>query len=128
MLAILVTASPASPILAKQTFTAYEGKEQIIEAGGGTRVTKDGVDFWTSGTPTKRSKVIGRLMDRRGTGAFHGDAVGSKRIAQIVKEAGGDAVIIAGQRQDQNGYIFTGNMAVAAKKQFTEMVVLKYLD
>lgn len=118
----------AIPAAAGPKFLAYEGQDQFIEGQGGTRVTTDGIDFWTSGTPTRRSKVIGRITDKRGTGAVSGSAVGSSSVAKLVRERGGDAVILDGVREDNRGFVMSGNMAFAARKAITEMIVVKYID
>ena len=50
---------------AKITFSAYEGPPVIETGEGGTRIQKNGIDYWTSGTPPRRYQVIGMVQDKR---------------------------------------------------------------
>jgi len=126
LIALALAAAP--PAFAKQKFLAFEGDEQIARGTGGTRVTKDGVDFWTTGTPARRYKVIGVINDKRGDGWFSREVAGSPAIAKLVKKNGGDAVIMGEAREQNNGYVFAGNAAIAVRKNLTQMLVVKYLE
>lgn len=118
---------------AKITFATYEGKPVIKTGEGGTKITKNGIDYWTSGEPPRRFQVIGMIEDKRDEDWDGGHAVGSPSIAGKVKKAGGDAVIL--QSQDEAGksgaygsatggfgFLFSGG-----SKTITKMVVVKYL-
>lgn len=118
ILAAAVSMMP-SVASAKAQFMAYEGRDQIVQGTGGTRVTSEGVDFWTNGTPPRRYKVIGVINDKRGTGAFSGKAVGSKNIAQLARKAGGDALIVTDDNVPAVAYY---------PRVLSQMVVIKYLD
>lgn len=117
---------------AKVTYSAYEGPEVIKTGEGGTRITKNGIDYWTSGTPPKRYKVIGMVQDKRDEMWDGGHAIGSPNIAGKVKKAGGDAVIIQSQEEaGKSGSIGTGlwgGMFIGgSSKTITVMLVVKYL-
>ncbi len=96
-------------VSAKQTWAAYEGRDAIQAGQGGTKVQKNGIDYWTSGTPPHRFQVLGMLTDARKDRIFDGDVIGSKSIASKVKEAGGDAVIVMGASSQVSGYSSHGN-------------------
>lgn len=117
---------------AKVTFSAYEGPEVIKAGEGGTKVTKNGIDYWTSGTPPKKYQVIGMVQDKRDEMWDGGHAIGSPNIANKVKKAGGDAVII--QSQDEAGKngsfgtgLWGGMFMGGGSKTITVMLVVKYL-
>ena len=124
----------ASPALgkAKVDFASYEGPEQIAVGTGGTKITKNGIDYWTTGTPPRRYKIIGSVQDKRDEAWDGGQAIGSPNIAKKVKKAGGHAVII--QSQDEAGSSgsvgmgqFGGVFAGGGSKTITRMLVVQYL-
>ncbi|MCZ8018641.1 hypothetical protein [Novosphingobium sp.] len=39
---------------AKIEFSEYSGPELIERGEGGTKITKNGIDYWTSGKPPRR--------------------------------------------------------------------------
>jgi hypothetical protein len=82
---------------------------------GGARVTAEGVDFWQGGEPPRKYRVLGTIVDRRGTGRFAGKAIGSKGVAKQVRSLGGDAVLVVSQRP-------------AGDEIATTMIVVKYVD
>jgi len=48
-----------------QQFAAYDGPTKVFKGEGGTKVTNDGIDFWTTGSPSKNYRVLGILTDQR---------------------------------------------------------------
>lgn len=136
-----VTVAVASfPAEAKVRFEAYEARNSIVEGQGGSRTEKDGVDFWTMGDPPRRYQIIGIIRDNRGTGVFHGNAVGSSGIAKKVREVGGDAVILLDQNTALKGIYSQGQatangnqasgsaFAIPIQERTTTFVVVKYLE
>lgn len=129
----------AAPVNASTKFQAYEVKDQIIEGEGGTRETVLGVDFWTTGTPPHKYKVIGIIIDDRNKGMLTHDAVGSEKVAKVIKEAGGDAAIVQSQSERTTGVVSSGSasygyhygfgtaFASAVRREKSEMIVVKYL-
>lgn len=125
---------------ARAKFTAYEGKDAIVDGRGGTKVTKDGIDFWTTGEPPRRFQVLGVLTDKRGTGLFAGDAVGAPSVVKRIQELGGSAAIVLNQKSQQAGTWYSGSasaygnsaygsgFAVPVMKATTQLLVVKYLD
>ena len=99
----IVAALLAVPVHGRTRFEPYEARNSIVEGQGGSRTTTDGVDFWTTGDPSRRYQVIGIMRNNRGTGLLHGNAVGSTGIAKKVREVGGDAVIMMNQNSSIKG-------------------------
>lgn len=128
----------ASPALAgaKIEFSEYSGPELIERGEGGTKITKNGIDYWTSGKPPRRYQVIGRITDRRSEEWDGGHAVGSPTVAKKVKQAGGTAVIMLEQNDVGAGSSGAGSVAggwgsffsMGGTKTTTTFVVVKYLD
>ena len=130
--AIALWSSPAFAG-AKIEFSAYEGPPQISVGNGGTRIAKNGIDYWTSGTPPRRYQVIGLVQDKRDETWDGGHAIGSPSIAEKVKKAGGDAVIVQSQEEaGRTGGYGSGSgafafLAMGGSKTITSMLVVKYL-
>lgn len=125
IVAVVLTGGSAH---AGANFAPYEGQDAIAEGRGGTRVTKDGVDFWTTGEPPRRYQVLGVLSDKRGTGALSGKAIGGS-TAKHVRELGGDAAIILGEdTQAVGAMVMQNGMVGVARRKTTQMLVVKYLD
>lgn len=114
---------------AKVQFSAYEGPESIKVGTGGTKITKNGVDYWTSGSPPRRYQIIGMITDKRDEEWDGGHAVGSPKVARLVLQAGGDAVIISSQTEGGSGggAGFGGMFALGGSKTLTTMTAIKYL-
>lgn len=132
-LALVLGASAPALAGAKIDFAAYEGPPLIEQGEGGTKITKNGIDYWTTGTPPRRYQIIGFVQDRRDELLDSGNAIGSPNIAGKVKKAGGHAVIV--ESQDEVGKSggfgtaspFFGWFASGGSKTITRMRVVKYL-
>jgi hypothetical protein len=130
----------AAPVAAKQDYASYEGKDAIQEGHGGTKVAKNGIDFWTSGSPPRRFQVLGILTDARKDRLLDGNVIGSKSVAKKTLEAGGNAVIVAGSDTAAAGFVqfnnayangngFSGNSTGRmVNRTTTRLIVIKYLD
>lgn len=105
MIAALALIAIASPVSAKSVFYAYDGPPMVQTGSGGTKVANKGIEFWTQGSPPREYIILGTIVDDRMIG--DGDAIGSSKIASIAKKAGGHAVLLMGQA-DQNGGVFAG--------------------
>lgn len=118
---------------AKVEFSAYEGPAVIKTGEGGTRIRKNDIDYWTSGTPPRRYQVIGMVQDKRDEEWDGGHAIGSRSVAAKVKKAGGDAVIVQSQEEAGKGagvgYVGSGMgfLGLGGSKTITIMLVVKYL-
>jgi hypothetical protein len=123
--AVVATSTPA---IAGAKFAAYEGRDAVQEGRGGTKVTEDGVDFWTTGTPPRKFQVLGVITDKRGTGLMHGKAVGSAKLAAKIIELGGNGAIVLGEDSQVKGAIVSGGTVMVARRDITQLLVVKYLD
>lgn len=136
-LAVVLLVMPATAqAQAKIDFAQYEGVPLIETGEGGTKVAKNGIDYWTSGKPPRRYQVIGRISDRRDEEWDGGHAVGSPKVARLVKAAGGSAVILLDQQDVGKGTSSIGSLfgswgsffAMGSTKTTTTFAVVKYLD
>lgn len=138
--AIGATAMLAYAAEAKTRYEPYEARNSVVEGEGGSRMTKDGVDFWTTGDPPRRYQIIGIIRDNRGTGVFHGNAIGSSGIAKKIREVGGDAAILMNQNSRVTGVWSQGQatangnqangsgIAIPIEERDTTFAVVKYLQ
>ena len=102
---VIVLAFFASPTWAGSRFSTYEGPDAVQTGTGGAKITKDGVDFWTDGTPPRKYQILGFLTDTRQDKLLSGHAIGSSGLAKRVREAGGDALIVMGQDERNSGIV-----------------------
>lgn len=134
-LAAMVAATP-SQAQAKIEYAAYEGPDVIKTGTGGTKVSKHGIDFWVTGEPPRRYRVIGSVSDRRSEEWDGGHAIGSRTVAKKVKAAGGTAVILVDQKDLGTGGASIGSgtssfgflFGFGTSKTTTNFVVVRYLE
>jgi hypothetical protein len=128
---------------ASTEYKAYEGKGNVIEGTGGTKVVVDGMEIWDNGNPPRKFKVLGIIEDQRPGGILpmaqlRGDMV------RKAKEAGGDAIIQLNSDSQIAGFYTTGsatatgygNTATAygsstsmpVRRNMAKFAVIKYLD
>jgi hypothetical protein len=84
----------------------YRGQD-VFEGQGGTVENFNGVDFWTSGTPNCKFKLLGIIDYSSGTFGF--DALSRVVFVSRVKEYGGDGVILVRQDNRPAGFSSFGN-------------------
>ena len=135
-----MSAGVATPVGAKSRFQPFEARNSIVEGTGGTRVTKNGIDYWTAGDPPRRYQILGIIVDKRSSGPLAGDAVGSKSVAKAAVKAGGDAVILlsqntrmtgifhSGQAQSYGGQAYGSGVSVPVGQEVAQLAVIKYLE
>src|SRR5882762_7809714 len=93
LLATLVLASSViSCAHVSQQYAAYEGRDAERQGNGGTKMSSDGIDFWTTGAPPRRYRILGLFTDSRRDQRIAAASFASD-IAAKVKEVGSDAVI-----------------------------------
>lgn len=129
-LAVLVAITfAASPAAAKTIFYKYEGPVQTRTGEGGIKQTNRGIDVWVQGSPPRRFEILGTIVDGRSTG--DGNALTSKKVAQTVKEAGGDALLVNDQSSQAIGVISGGTGAYSWAAPYgqdtTTLTVIRYL-
>lgn len=84
----------ASVASAEQIYAAYDGPNALKVGNGGTKVEKNGVEYWTLGAPSRPFQILGVFTDARKNRWWDGNAIGSASIAKKIKEVGGEAVVI----------------------------------
>lgn len=135
-LAILATALLLAPqaMAASVKFAPYEGADAIQTGQGGSKISKNGIDYWNTGTPPRRYQIIGVITDKRwGEEWGDGDPIGSRKVAKIVLQNGGNAVILVSAQDRNSGMhgVPTGGgafMGVPTSRATTLLHVVKYLD
>jgi hypothetical protein len=86
----LVIAGCAS--LATVDFQPYEGKTNVFQGEGGTKVTVEDIDLWADGTPPSKFSILGTATIEIGAGTPDETAIRSA-VAGKVKQMGGSAAI-----------------------------------
>lgn len=136
-IAAVLMVSAALPAAARGQFTAYDGSNARHTGTGGTSVARDGVEFWTDGTPARRFEILGTLTDTRSAGPSARDSVGSASIARQARSLGGDGLIVANRRRQRDGGrvgVWSGGDSMPAVAgttmplMTTTFVVVRYLD
>jgi hypothetical protein len=140
MMAILIAGTWTTQAQAKPQFAAYEGQDSIQTGRGGTRVTRNGMDFWTTGAPSRRYRITGVITDKKCLGTkLCGDPINRPAIAEAAKAGGGDGVIVLGKSNDTRGMVgsasaYSGPHATdgfgwssAVVDYAATMLVIKYL-
>src|SRR4051794_9084779 len=129
--AALLVLTAASAAHAGLQFAQYEGSGSEQTGMGGTKISRGGVEFWTTGTPPRHYRILGVLTDTRYE-AWGKKAVGSPGVAARIRELGGDAVIVLGRQDRSDGaYIVPlGSSVIGGDdvKTETQLQVIKYLD
>ena len=127
----IILALLASPAAAGVQFSTYEGADAIQTGSGGAKITKNGIDFWTDGTPPRKYQVLGFITDTRQDKLLSGKAIGSSGLAKRVREVGGDAMIVMGQNERNAGIVGGFNNGMAWGRQVhkitTKFAVIRYL-
>lgn len=127
--AVLMSGFVAPPSAASpKSFATYEGPDAVRTGTGGSKLTKHGIDYWISGSPPRRYRLLGRLTDARYT-AYHSDVAGSPSIAKRVKQLGGNAVVVIHRRSNSEGAIIgtgTGIFGGIDERELTELDVIRY--
>jgi hypothetical protein len=115
-------------------FTEYH-RGKVVQGVGGTVYDVDGIEFWESGNPARKYKILGvinqsrkpRLPLGRLTRIFSDNGNSDHRdsaIAKVAREHGGDAVIFVSKDQEQSDEDQFGH----GKHRRLKLVVVKYLE
>ncbi len=104
----------------------YRGPD-VYEGEGGTVETVDGIDFWTTGTPNCKFKVLG-FIDYNPASHAVDTRISKKILISKVKEVGGDGVVIVDKKTRASGiYDFMGDAHISYSTDYW-MAVVKYLE
>lgn len=110
-------------------YRAYEGKSEVVQGVGGTKDMTDGVEFWMSGTPPHKYKIIGVASGAVGSG-YGADGIIQSAIAGKVKEAGGNAAILltGNTGAPTVGMMYGNTMMMGGGVRELQFAIVKYLD
>jgi hypothetical protein len=64
----------------------YEGPDAVQTGTGGAKITKNGVDFWTNGTPPRRYQIFGFLTDTLQDKLLSGHAMAAAALLSVCKK------------------------------------------
>lgn len=124
-------------------YKAFEGKGNVIDGAGGTKIVVDGMEIWDNGEPPRKFKVLGIIADERPGGLIpmaqlRGDMVKKAR------EASGDAIIQINSQSNIAGYYTSGSASgysygnstklhgsattTAIRRNTAQFAVIKFVD
>lgn len=89
-------------------YKSFEGKTNVFEGKGGTKVVVDGMEIWDNGDPPRKFKVLGIIDDER-PGAVIPMSQLRNDIVKKAREAGGDAVVQLGSQSQIAGFYSSGS-------------------
>lgn len=109
-------------------YQPYEGRNNLYEGEGGTKVSVNNVDFWANGTPPRQYTILGYVVSEVGSG--YGDqALIRSAVAAEVKKHGGDAAIQVTNNESFAGIVRTApNFYMAAGVRSMQFAVIRYIQ
>lgn len=108
-------------------FQPYEGKNNLYEGEGGTKVVVDGIDFWANGSPPRKYSIIGMVVSEIGSGVGD-EAIIRSSVASEVKKQGGDAAVQVNNNSSFAGVVRTApGFYMAAGVRRMQFAVVKYV-
>ena len=109
-------------------YQPYEGRNNLYEGEGGTKVVSGGVDFWANGTPPRKFRILGVVTSEIGSGFGDVDMIRSA-VASETRSKGGDAAI---QINDNNSFSGIVHMApgfyMATGVKSMRFAIVKYVQ
>lgn len=109
-------------------FQPYEGKNNLYEGNGGTKVVVDGVDFWANGAPARKYSIIGMVVSEVGSGVGDESLIRTA-VASEVKKRQGNAAIQVNNNSSFAGVIRAApNLYMATGVRSMQFAVVRYLD
>jgi hypothetical protein len=130
----------AGPTLAAERYEAYDGPDILTVGNGGTKVERNGIEYWTLGMPHRPFKIIGVIKDSRTNQWWEGDPIGSKAIAKLARAANANAVIVIDSKTNFEGIqstvsgwgsleSFFGVSSISAlNRTYTRLLVVRYVN
>ena len=109
-------------------FQPYEGKNNLYEGNGGTKIVVDGIDFWANGTPPRKYTIIGMVVSEVGSGVGDESLI-RDAVASEVKKQQGNAAIQVNNNTSFAGIIRTApNLYMATGVKSMQFAVVRYID
>jgi len=125
-LAVLLLAAALAGC-ATVNYQPYEGKNNLHEGQGGTKVVIDGVDFWANGAPPRKYTIIGVADGEIGEGMGDTQAI-RQAVASEIKKQGGHGAIEMGGSSSFGGIMPVGGLMMALNNKKIRYQVIKYVD
>jgi hypothetical protein len=108
-------------------FQPYEGKNNLYEGEGGTKVVVDGIDFWANGSPPRKYSIVGMVVSEIGSG-IGDEALIRSSVAGEVKKRGGDAAVQINNNSSFAGVVRTApGFYMAAGVRRMQFAIIKYV-
>jgi hypothetical protein len=101
-------------------YYTYSGSG-IYEGRGGASKNVNGVDIWLVGTPPRKFRIIGYIMDSRPGGPIP-MARRDADLAAAAKRNGGDGLLLKAEQTDFLGSYSTGNATAITSGNVTTAV------
>ena len=124
-------------------FKPYEGKENVYEGMGGTKVVVDGMELWGNGAPPRRFKVLGIIDDERPGGIIPMSQLRGDMVKKA-REVGGDALVELTSQSQIAGFYTSGTASaysygssasaygtattMPVRRNTAKFAVIKYID
>ena len=109
-------------------YQPYEGRNNLYQGEGGTKLVVDGVDFWANGTPPRQFSIVGVVVSEIGSG-YGDEAIIRSSVAKAVKEKGGDAAIQVNNNASFAGIVRAApGMYMAAGVRRMQFAVVRYVQ
>lgn len=107
-------------------FQPYEGKNNLYEGEGGTKVVVNGIDFWANGSPPRKYSIIGMVVSEVGSG-IGDEAIIRSSVASEVKKQGGNAAVQVNNNTAFSGIINTASgLYMATNVKSMKFAIIKY--
>jgi hypothetical protein len=107
-------------------FQPYEGKNNLYEGEGGTKVVVNGVDFWANGSPPRKYSIIGMVVSEVG-GGIGDESIIRSSVANEVKKQGGNAAVQVNNNTAFSGIINTApGLYMATNVKSMKFAIIKY--
>ena len=124
-------------------YKVFEGKGNVIDGQGGTKVVVDSMEIWDNGEPPRKFMVLGIIEDERPGGIIPMSRLRSDMVKKA-REVGGDAIIQLNSQSKIAGYYTSssasasayGNSATAygssitmpVRRNMAKYAVIKYVE
>jgi len=107
-------------------YQPYEGRNNLYQGDGGTKLVVDDVEFWANGTPPRQFSIVGYVVSEVGSG-YGDEAIIRSAVAKTVKENGGNAAIQVNNNASFAGIVRTApGFYMAASVRRMQFAVVKY--
>ena len=109
-------------------YQAYEGRNNLYEGHGGTKVVVGGVEVWANGTPPRKFTILGVVTSEIGAGFGDADMIRSA-VASETRRRGGDAAVQISDNTAFAGVVSVApQMFMAVNTKTMRFAVVKYVQ